>query len=658
MKPPVPLHALLIGIDRYAPESRHFRPLRGAVADVRRMEGFLRERWEVPGERIEVLVAPRDAEEPPEQTPTHANMVAAFRRLQDRARPGEQVWIHYSGHGARVKTAYPEAKGRRGYDEALVPVDIDDPDATYLRDLELARLLAELVEANLSVTVVLDSCHSGGATRRAREEGPRARGALGIACPRPVSNAVAPREDLLPFWDWLRGPDLGQASRASGARWLPEPRGYVLLAASQERELAFEDLYDDRRPGGALTHFLLETLATEPDPGSLTYRDLFARIAPEVQSAIRDRSGGFKAQNPQLEGDADRCLLGGDRLAGRPVVRLVEVERSGERILLDAGEMHATRPRDRFTLGADRPGDRLADVEVETVDTTTSWARILRRSEGAVLTPGMTAWPIRRGADGHARPVRLRLPEELDGRLQEVLPRQSAGLVVVLPEDDPVTPAADFEVRLEDGAYVLADGAGRSWPNLAPIPVDRDEAENRVARRLGHLARFSDVRELGDDIAEGSPLAGALELTLHDVPTPGSGSAFGKIIAGPGDRGVRAGETAVLRVRNVGSSALHIVVLVLSGADYSIERIYPGQGSDARSLDAGAEVAVPLVLTVGEGREEEKDVLKILGSLEPFRTESLKLEPIDTSPLRGSRHGGWNWTAAELLLRVVGGGGS
>ena len=65
-------------------------------------------------------------------------MVNAFKKVTDMAQPGDQVYIHYSGHGGRATTAYPELKGDDGLDETLVPLDIGNSEARYLRDIELA----------------------------------------------------------------------------------------------------------------------------------------------------------------------------------------------------------------------------------------------------------------------------------------------------------------------------------------------------------------------------------------------------------------------------------------------------------------------------------------------------------------------------------------
>lgn len=44
-------------------------------------------------------------------------------------------------------------------------MDIGEQDSRYLRDVELATLLKRMTDKGMVVTVILDSCHSGGGTR-------------------------------------------------------------------------------------------------------------------------------------------------------------------------------------------------------------------------------------------------------------------------------------------------------------------------------------------------------------------------------------------------------------------------------------------------------------------------------------------------------------
>ena len=54
---------------------------------------------------------------------------------------GADVFVHYSGHGGRCPTIVPRLKGADGLDEGLVPIDIGNTSARYVRDVEIAKLL-------------------------------------------------------------------------------------------------------------------------------------------------------------------------------------------------------------------------------------------------------------------------------------------------------------------------------------------------------------------------------------------------------------------------------------------------------------------------------------------------------------------------------------
>ena len=55
------------------------------------------------------------------ENPTYDRIMQAFQWVVNESRPGDTVWIHYSGHGGRV----PDDDGDEddGYDETLIPID-------------------------------------------------------------------------------------------------------------------------------------------------------------------------------------------------------------------------------------------------------------------------------------------------------------------------------------------------------------------------------------------------------------------------------------------------------------------------------------------------------------------------------------------------------
>ena len=151
-------YALLIGIDCYLPnvlpDGTYYPSLQGCVRDINEVEALLKSKLQLPEQQIIKLTASNsgttEPSEPREQWPTYENMVAAFYKVTQIAQAGDQLYIHYSGHGGRTRpTLLPEQKGKDAFDESLVPTDIGDPEARYLRDIEMAQLLKTMVDKGL-----------------------------------------------------------------------------------------------------------------------------------------------------------------------------------------------------------------------------------------------------------------------------------------------------------------------------------------------------------------------------------------------------------------------------------------------------------------------------------------------------------------------------
>lgn len=140
--------ALLIGINRYALPGAD---LRGCVNDVEDMGKVLVEEFGfAPGDLTTLL----------DEQATQAAMQQGIEELVASGKPGDVLFLHYSGHGSNVKdTTGDEADGR---DEILCPHDLD-----WNRPLtdDWLRTTFDKLEPGASLTVVMDCCHSGTNTR-------------------------------------------------------------------------------------------------------------------------------------------------------------------------------------------------------------------------------------------------------------------------------------------------------------------------------------------------------------------------------------------------------------------------------------------------------------------------------------------------------------
>src|SRR6185295_11750123 len=140
--------ALLIGINKYQMAGAD---LRGCVNDVKDLKTAIVEFHGFKPGDITVLI---------DGDATTKAMQAGIKKLVRDSKKGDVALLHYSGHGSNVPDDnQDEADGR---DEILCPTDLDWDDP--LRD-DWLRTTFDGLKADVSLTVIMDCCHSGTNTR-------------------------------------------------------------------------------------------------------------------------------------------------------------------------------------------------------------------------------------------------------------------------------------------------------------------------------------------------------------------------------------------------------------------------------------------------------------------------------------------------------------
>ncbi|NER30410.1 MAG: DUF4384 domain-containing protein [Symploca sp. SIO1C4] len=153
--------ALLVGINQY-PEGGRFTNLSGCVTDVDLQQQLLIHRFGFNPKDIVRLTSSKN-----DQQPTRDNIITAFEEhLIKQAKLGDIVVFHFSGHGSRLPEYDRAVRNclKRAKNSTLVPADLN-PEG-WANDI-MGRTLFLLVSAlnTENVTLVLDSCYSGGGTR-------------------------------------------------------------------------------------------------------------------------------------------------------------------------------------------------------------------------------------------------------------------------------------------------------------------------------------------------------------------------------------------------------------------------------------------------------------------------------------------------------------
>ena len=152
--------ALLVGINAY-PNTNGFGALQGCLTDVELQRHLLIHRFGFNPKDIHTLT---------DKQATRQGILEAFEEhLIRQAKPGDVVVFHYSGHGSRVND--PDGDNADKLNSTFVPVDAFLPtgypnSGGVVLDI-MGHTLFLLMSAvpTENITVVLDSCYSGGGTR-------------------------------------------------------------------------------------------------------------------------------------------------------------------------------------------------------------------------------------------------------------------------------------------------------------------------------------------------------------------------------------------------------------------------------------------------------------------------------------------------------------
>ena len=89
--------------------------------------------------------------------PTRDNIIKHMLWLVHDARPGDVLFLHYSGHGSQTKDY--DGDEADGLDETLVPVDYKT--AGTIVDDDIFEIVCRKLPAGVRLTAVMDCCHSG-----------------------------------------------------------------------------------------------------------------------------------------------------------------------------------------------------------------------------------------------------------------------------------------------------------------------------------------------------------------------------------------------------------------------------------------------------------------------------------------------------------------
>jgi Caspase domain/Domain of unknown function (DUF4384) len=613
--------ALLLGINGYAENG-----LRGCHTDVELQYELLVHRFGFNPQDILVLA---DDQLPfinyKPETPTRQHILEAFERhLIKNAKPGDVVVFHYSGHGSLVldKSPTPWLKDDAGrpINGTIVPLDRRLPNAKpdEVRDImghTIFLLMSALKTQN--VTVVLDSCHSGGGTRgnlRVRSTPSGRDGGFAEACQeeldyqaRWVKNLQQDLQLSPAQWAQLRQQGIAKGIAIGSARYnqLAADQQYSGFDAGAFTYLLTRYLWQRTREEGIGKVFVNLALSTkgignnnsdqdpiyEANPATNSEKPFYflSPTTPAAEAVIRGQTQGL------IEfwlGGMSECTIDNTEnsfftildATGQPIGEIEQTNRAG---LVGYGKLRQGKP------DAVVPG-RLLRERIRIVPADLKLAIALDESLGDQQTTASSA------LSAIKRVEVVSTSRALQGSYR--LGRMTTAIVATQPKEDKHT----------IGSIGLFTGSQE------PITGTFAGADESVSDAVGRL-RPRLIALLAGQILKAT-LPNTSPLKVESAVTP---EASQSIAITKGIQQFKSGQAIQVKIRNGEAENLYIAVLVIAGTG-KLTVLYPYWDAPeiAAIVAPGQEVLIPRredpVNFALEGSSGYAEIL-VLASMKPLR---------------------------------------
>lgn len=641
----VTYYAILIGINAYQE-----KPLKGSVRDIQKIKSYL-EGASIPIQIRTFTAANKvdagssSAAENPGCWPSYHNVTSAFADVSSNANSGDFVYIHFSGHGTRLGSL-DEFSNKSTGDLALVLLEEEGKTTgRYLKGSRLARSLQIMVNKGLIVSLVLDCCFSASVYR----EDPGVRflpydSEIDSECPSDHPNS---EEDLKH--------SVHRASRDASmlSNWLIYPERYTILTACGPHERASELTSKDGETHGALSYFLLSTLA---EWGlRKRHKDIYNHLRAMFKKS-------WPQQNPVFYGNKDQGFLGHvDPKINMATIPVIDHDGS---LHLQAGQAHGVIDGDEFVLkpiysttGMQTSPEDSVSARAARVGPLTSELQPVSEMAGPAQT--WMAKPLTRCS---LRNFRIRLEPNVPqvDKIRSALKEKLLDVDVNANEFRCL-----FQVVMRDMEYKILDNHRQEVSNV-PIMLQSETETSHLCDAVEHLAKFEFVRELGKSALRDS-IPGSFSASIVGA----SGESFAPDSLVDIDHG-KTGTS--MRIRNEGNSDLYVHVYDM-GPCWDIQNMIKGTYEVIPPFDQdrgfSGTFEKKITMTVPSTMRRNKifqckDIIKVFVTSHPTSFDFLELPKLGEPKINGldkdriSRacqgkepNSSESWTALNFQIRTT-----
>lgn len=600
-------YAVLVGVNNYTYLDEDLS-LKGPKNDVQLAHSLLQQQGILKG-NITLLTDGQTSQ----LLPTRNNIIRVLDQHLTKTKPGDFVYLHFSGHGSQQPGADDEIDG---LDEIFLPADVKawNKETGVVENAIVDNEIADYVDAfrnrGVFVWLVFDSCHSGTMTRGQWQNRKVAPALLGV--PQLKQRNIGVDSQHYSQHYLQKAPPIDLAPTGKG--------GYVAFFAAQTAEETPEmDLpkrAESKTRYGLFTYSLMQALGNSR---GVTYRQLAQKVVQNYASQP------WYGSSPMFVGDGLDRIVFDHKSEGETAVQWAIV-RTNEGFEIPAGYLHGLSTGTQLALLKSpdaKTSDAVGYVEVTEVESVFSkivpvdqpsesrelslpgikkipdfaFARIISRRQEFSLSVGVIPVLSAKSATQSASEKAIELLRAKQGPRDWVAAKETADIRLL---------------ALDDRIYLLNDAENLPCP-LGPcnavakqhayfsIPATGTPVQTSIllSDALTKVAKVLNLIRVGDAL-EGDALATELSVVRA---SDGSLSKF-DLFESPT---LYAGDQLTLYVANYLDDPLDITVLFI-GSDYSVDVVFP-RGNQFNRFGFEEELDIPLGTINAESTGKERLVI-------------------------------------------------
>jgi pimeloyl-ACP methyl ester carboxylesterase len=446
------------------------------------MQQTLQERFAVAEDNIQILT---------NRSATKENLINGFQTHLSQAGTGDTALFYFSGHGSQ------EPAGKEFWEidadrqlETLVCYDSRAGKVTDLADKELRYLISQLGNNGAEVVVIIDSCHSGHASRAIEEDDSATRQTSAQTEPRALQQFV--------FYN-----DAVQQGWINNLADIPQGQ-HILLSACRDIELSKEKKINNQL-NGIFTHALCTQLNSQTN--TLSYHNLLMRVRALTHKLNRQQTPQIEAI---LDANTEQPFLGKDIVP----IEMMASFKDGQ-WELNAGLIHGIHIGDEVALrdsAGNDPDFLLLIAQVSEVfagksiltASTNKHKTLLKDLNGLDQANGVYSSSI-----SHRNIEKLKFSLEGDETgvllareaLRTLSNTQHKSDFIIEVQGDALAQGVDYRLRAKDGQYTISEADNKQFrPLFEPVigalgSYDKTSARE-VLLQLEHLKRWHQKLDL------------------------------------------------------------------------------------------------------------------------------------------------------------------